>query len=234
MNNAQSPDRTDVWLTPRPILDALGEFDLDPCAPAVQPWPTARATYTEEDDGLAQPWFGRVWLNPPYSRPLLGRFMRRMAEHDHGVALIFARTETADFFGSVWERAAGLLFLRGRLTFHHADGTTGVGNAGAPSVLCAYGHDDAERLAFSGLDGQFVPLRLPRFVLGAALNLTWRDVVKDWVRRQSGPVALADLYRAFARHPKAAENPTYRATIRRVLQEGPFTRVARGVWVDNR
>lgn len=231
MNPKHSLDRTDVWLTPPAILDALGPFDLDPCAPPVQPWPTAGATYTEADDGLTQPWFGRVWLNPPYSRPLLGRFMRRMAEHDRGVALIFARTETADFFGSVWDRASGLLFLRGRLRFYREDGTPGSDTAGAPSVLCAYGADDAERLAFAGLDGQFVPLRLPRYVLGAALDLTWRDVVKEWVRRQRGPVRLDDLYRAFARHPKAASNPTYRATIRRVLQEGPFTRVARGVWV---
>lgn len=226
-------DTSDVWLTPVPIIDALGgadSFDLDPATPPVQPWPTARQRYTEADDGLALPWFGRVFLNPPYSRPLYSRFMERMAAHDHGVALIFARTETRDFFGCVWERAAGLLFLRGRLHFARPDGSV-AGNSGAPSVLCAYGADDAERLAFAGLDGQFVPLRLPRYVLGAALDLTWRDVVKEWVRRQRGPVRLDDLYRAFARHPKAANNPTYRATLRRVLQEGPFTRVDRGVWV---
>lgn len=93
MNPTHSPDRTDVWLTPRPILDALGAFDLDPCAPAAQPWPTARATYTEADDGLAQPWFGRVWLNPPYSRPLLGRFMRRMAEPTRDAALMRQRLD---------------------------------------------------------------------------------------------------------------------------------------------
>lgn len=34
------------WLTPRNIVDALGPFDLDPCAPIVRPWPTAVQHYT--------------------------------------------------------------------------------------------------------------------------------------------------------------------------------------------
>lgn len=226
-------DTSDVWLTPPHVIAALGgadSFDLDPATPPIQPWPTARARYTEADDGLARPWFGRVWLNPPYSRPLYTRFMQRMADHDQGVALIFARTETREFFGCVWERAAGLLFLRGRLRFHTPDGRVGHANGGAPSVLCAYGADEAERLAFSGLAGQFVPLALPRFVMGAVIEQTWREAVADWLRRHSGPARLDELYRAFARHPKAAENPTYRATIRRVLQEGPFERHGPGVW----
>lgn len=224
---------TDVWLTPPFVIEALGgadSFDLDPATPAVQPWATARARYTEADDGLAQPWFGRVWLNPPYSRPLYSRFMERMAAHDRGVALIFARTETRDFFGCVWERAAGLLFLKGRLDFLQVDGSRGWGNAGAPSVLCAYGADDAERLAFSGLAGQFVPLSLPRMIVGAVIERSWREAVHDWLREQRGPVRLDEMYRAFARHPKAAANPNYRAKIRQVLQQGPFERVDRGVW----
>jgi hypothetical protein len=224
---------SDVWLTPPSVIDALGgpdSFDLDPATPPVQPWPTARARYTEADDGLAQPWFGRVWLNPPYSRPAFSRFMARMADHDQGVALIFARTETREFFGCVWERAAGLLFLRGRLRFLAPDGTVGHANSGAPSVLCAYGADEAERLAFCGLAGQFVPLAVPRFIAGVELEQTWRDLVRAWLDRQGGPVRLDALYRAFARHPKARGNATYQATIRRTLQQGPFERHGGGVW----
>lgn len=224
---------SDVWLTPQAVIVALGgwtSFDLDPCTPEVQPWPTALDRYTERDDGLAQPWFGRVFLNPPYSRPLYTGFMDRMAAHDRGVSLIFARTETREFFRCVWERAAGLLFLRSRLSFHLPDGSLGVGNSGAPSVLCAYGHDEAERLAFSGLDGQFVPLALPRLFVGAIVDTTWRAAVLAWLRGQKGPARLDDLYRAFARHPKARANPNWQAKIRQVLQLGPFERVERGVW----
>lgn len=78
---------TDVWLTPPSIIKSLGEFDLDPCAPENRPWDTAKHHYTEADDGLSKPWFGRVWLNPPYSRDIIGLWMERMAEVGNGISL---------------------------------------------------------------------------------------------------------------------------------------------------
>lgn len=225
---------SDIWLTPPDVIEALGgpdSFDLDPCAPFRSRVRTARRAYSHVFwDGAALPWFGRVFLNPPYSRPAYTRFLERMADHDQGVALIFARTETRDFFDCVWERAAGLLFLRGRLKFLRPDGSLGIGNSGAPSVLCAYGAEDADALAFSGLDGQFVPLRLPRFVVVGLACRSWREEVRAWLRRQRGPVALADIYRAFADHPKAAANQNVPAKIRQVLQRGAGRRVGRGQW----
>lgn len=50
------------WLTPPEIIQALGPFDLDPCAPIVRPWDTAQTYYTIDDNGLLKEWFGRVWL----------------------------------------------------------------------------------------------------------------------------------------------------------------------------
>jgi hypothetical protein len=114
--------KNDEWLTPPEILEALGPFDLDPCAPVNRPWPMASRHYTIQDDGLMKPWEGRVWLNPPYGLQA-ERWLRRLAEHGNGIALIFARTETEAFFSQVWERATGLLFIRGRLTFYRVDGT---------------------------------------------------------------------------------------------------------------
>lgn len=223
-------DTSDVWLTPRRILDPLGPFDLDPCTPPEQPWPTAARRYTEADNGLIKPWEGRVWMNPPYSRPAYSQFMARMAEHDWGIALIFARTETRDFFAHVWESASGLLFLKGRVAFHRPDGSLGIGNSGAPSVLCAYGIEDADILASCGLAGAFVPLRLPRFFAAAALSPTWREAVLAWIRAQPGPISVADLYQAFAGHPKTRDNRHWKAKLRQVLQLGPFERVGRGEW----
>jgi len=61
------------YYTPVYILEAarqvLGTIDLDPasCA-AAQLNVKAAAYYTQEQDGLAQAWYGRVWLNPPYSK----------------------------------------------------------------------------------------------------------------------------------------------------------------------
>lgn len=163
----------DEWLTPPEIIAALGgpeSFDLDPCAPIKRPWPMAKEHYTIADNGLLKPWRGRVWFNPPYGGPsIVSPWMRRMADHGHGTTLIFARTETALFFETVWKRATALLFLEGRLYFHHVDGKRASANAGAPSVLIAYGEKDAEILERCPLAGMFVPLvwqdggrRLPR------------------------------------------------------------------------
>jgi hypothetical protein len=146
---------TDTWLTPPAILAALGPFDLDPCAaPEPRPWPTAARHIARPADGLAEPWEGRVWCNPPYSSP--GVWAARMAAHGHGTALIFARTETRWFVEYVWRRATALLFLEGRIGFLRLSGACGTSTAPAPSVLVAYGSEDAERLAGAGLSGAYI------------------------------------------------------------------------------
>jgi hypothetical protein len=150
---------TDEWITPREIIQALGPFDLDPCSPGDRrPWDTAARHLSIEDNGLAQQWDGRVWLNPPYSGA--AAWLERLAFHGVGTALIFARTETAAWHEHVWPHAAGLLFLRGRLTFHHVDGRRSGFNAGAPSVLVAYGSADTDVLASCTLPGRY--LEVPR------------------------------------------------------------------------
>jgi len=133
------------WITPPEIIRALGPFDLDPCASLPQPWPCARRQYTIEDDGLSQSWNGRVWLNPPYWREAW-KWMRRLALHRNGIALLIARTETSAWFPWVWDYADAVLFIKGRLTFFQPDGTKPSGNAGAPSALIAYGSECRSRL----------------------------------------------------------------------------------------
>lgn len=149
----------DEWLTPPSIVQALGPFDLDPCAPSDErrPWNIAKQHYSIEINGLALPWHGRVWCNPPYGLEA-ARWLDRLAQHGNGIALIFARTETAMFFDHVWDRADAALFLRGRLHFHHVDGTRAAANAGAPSVLVAYGQNNVEALVNSGIAGRLVYL----------------------------------------------------------------------------
>jgi hypothetical protein len=149
-----------IWLTPLRLLNSIGSFDLDPCAaPEPRPWPTAYRHITPPQDGLQMPWEGRVWLNPPYGSPaIIGPWMRKMAAHNHGTALVFARTETAIFFETVWKVATGILFLEGRLYFHRPDGKRADANAGAPSCLVAYGKIDADILEACNIDGHYVRL----------------------------------------------------------------------------
>lgn len=224
---------TDTWFTPPAIIEALGgweSFDLDPCSHVDRPWPTARQHYTIEDNGLIQRWVGRCWINPPYSIQLFTRFMARMAEHNHGTALAFARTETVPFQKYVWGAAAGVLFLRGRLNFHQADGTRAEKNGGAPSVLIAYGEQDMEILAAAPIDGHFVPLRLPSQFIVSALKLSWSQALAEFFAGCDEVVSLAELYRAFQRHPKTRSNQHWQAKLRQVLQRGQYERVEKGLW----
>lgn len=155
---------THDWITPREIIEALGgadTFDLDPCQSPTQPWPCALRGIVQPADGLASDWGvgSRVWLNPPYSvhaAAWLAKLARHAAGGGSGTALIFARTETEMFFDHVWGVAAAILFLEGRLHFHHPDGRRADANAGGPSCLIAYGERDAVALASSGLPGALV------------------------------------------------------------------------------
>lgn len=157
LGNEATVSGTDVWLTPPFILKALGEFDLDPCSSLNRPWDTAKKHYTIEDDGILQPWNGRVWCNPPYGKAM-NPFLKKMVDHGDGIVLIFARTETKAFFDYVWNGADAIMFLKGRLKFHYPDGKQG-GTAGSPSVLIAYGINNVKALENSGLDGRIVYLK---------------------------------------------------------------------------
>jgi phage N-6-adenine-methyltransferase len=58
-------DRGTRWDEFNPISDRFGGFTLDVAAAAHNA--KCDEFYTIEDDGLNQPWHGRVWCNPPYS-----------------------------------------------------------------------------------------------------------------------------------------------------------------------
>lgn len=153
----RSDSYTNEWYTPKYIIDSLGKFDLDPCAPSVPLFKTAEVMYNEFDDGLAQIWEGRVWLNPPYSRPLINKFMWRMTEHNRGTALIFSRTDTELFQTEVFGKASAVKFLKGRIKFLKPDGSES-GCPGCGSVLIAYGEEDANILECNELEGKFIRL----------------------------------------------------------------------------
>lgn len=141
------------WYTPSWVFEALGlEFDLDPCHPMGEPlpWVPADFRYTEEDNGLIQPWHGRVWLNPPYGREMW-KWLLRMHQHGNGMALIFARTDT-DWFHQYVAEASGVLFLNRRVQFVGRDGKPKpnkqgkVSSPGCGSMLVAWGKECRDTL----------------------------------------------------------------------------------------
>lgn len=143
------------WLTPIEIIKSLGEFDLDPCTPLNRPWDTAKNHYTIEDDGLKQDWFGRVWLNPPYSNKQITPFIQKMSKHRNGILLVFGRTDVNYWHKYIFPYADAFLFIKGRLKFYHASGEQGK-SATASSVLIAYGQENVIALENSKITGKIL------------------------------------------------------------------------------
>jgi hypothetical protein len=158
--------RSQVHITPYRFIEFLGPFDVDPCAADPRPWDCALRNIIEVENGLAQRWTGRVWLNPPFDRYQVGCWIQRLAEHGCGTALLHARCEAA-WFEPIWKHASAILFLADRIKFCRPDGTEQPANSGAPPVLAAFGDYDRQRLEQSKIPGAFVTSW--RFDGGAAL-----------------------------------------------------------------
>jgi hypothetical protein len=136
---------TPEWYTPRKVVDRVvkvfGHIDLDPCSnsndPAVANVPALRY-WTQADDGIAQPWHGKVYMNPPYGDEIVGwvaRLVAAYADHEiaEGIALLPARTDTA-WFQPLFQHH--LCFVRGRLKFSGSENS-----APFPSVVVYLGAD---------------------------------------------------------------------------------------------
>lgn len=148
------------WYTPAWIFDELGlKFDLDPASPhdheSAVP---AETKYTVFDDGLSKPWFGRVFINPPYG-PTTGQWISRLVSHGHGIALVFSRTDTT-WFHEAAKSATAILFVSGRIDFIPGhENKHKKARSGAGTVFFAFGNDCAKALMNMADRGFFVPLR---------------------------------------------------------------------------
>lgn len=81
---------SDEYYTPPWLFDELAvTFDVDVAAPATGRTCPAHTYYTQDDDGLTQPWHGMVWCNPPYSAP--EAWAQRFTEHGNGIWLSMLR-----------------------------------------------------------------------------------------------------------------------------------------------
>jgi len=221
--------RTHEWLTPPEIIKSLGDFDLDPCSPINRPWSTAKKHYTIEDNGLLLPWDGRVWCNPPYGKALAA-WLNKMALHNNGISLTFARTDTNAFHDYVFSTASSILWIKQRLTFYKVDGTPGNYNGGAPSILIAYGEQNSEALSRSGIKGAHLPVRsVPVIVVG--ISPTWRGVASIALTRLNGKAELRAIYDMveMIAPDKVRNNPHYKEKIRQQMG-AYFTRIRNGYY----
>ena len=115
------------WYTPPNIIKlvqrVMGEIDLDPASSATANEVVgATVFYSLRDNGLEKPWTGRVWMNPPYSQPLVTEFTQKLTLHvrtgevSEAIALVNNATET-NWFQEMLAVAHGVCFPKGRIRF---------------------------------------------------------------------------------------------------------------------
>jgi ParB family chromosome partitioning protein len=126
------------WYTPECYANAaqiaMGSINTDPASSEI-----ANATikaeqyFTIETDGRQQKWKGNVWMNPPYSQPLVTEFCNLLVdkfnnkEINQACVLVNNATET-NFYQNMLGSASAVCFIKSRVKFLDAEGKS----TGAP------------------------------------------------------------------------------------------------------
>ncbi|MCB0161744.1 MAG: hypothetical protein KDD83_26585, partial [Caldilineaceae bacterium] len=124
------------WYTPAEYIEAarvvMGGITLDPASSELANTKVrADYIYTADDDGLSEPWFGKVWLNPPYAAGLVDKFTSKLADEyvsgevEEAIVLVNNATETG-WFASLVSVASAVCFPSQRVRFWSPSGEPGA------------------------------------------------------------------------------------------------------------
>lgn len=126
------------WYTPAEYIEvarqAMGGIDTDPASNDIaNKTVKADVYYTSETNGLDKDWYGNVWLNPPYSQPLIQQFADKLVDEykkgnvKQACVLVNNATETK-WFRTIASVSSYIWFTAGRVKFIDKDGNA----SGAP------------------------------------------------------------------------------------------------------
>jgi len=147
------------WYTPPVYIEAarkvMGSIDTDPASSELaNKTVKAETYYTEQDDGRIQTWTGNVWMNPPYSQPLISEFSEAFAkkynagEFEQACVLVNNATET-NWYQSFLTYATAVCFLKGRVKFIDQNGDASGAPLQGQTVLYFGNNEDSFEEVFS-------------------------------------------------------------------------------------
>lgn len=146
------------WYTPARYIElarqVMGGIDTDPASSEVANRTVKAAQiFTQDDDGRAQAWTGRVWMNPPYAQPLIADFAEAVSakfqagEIEQACVLVNNGTET-QWFQRMLSASSAVCFPRSRIKFIDPEGNPSGAPLQGQAVLYMGGNVQAFLEAF--------------------------------------------------------------------------------------
>lgn len=142
------------WGTPSKYIESarkvMGSIDLDPASNDAAQMTVKAGSYCDEQrNGLTVPWFGNVWLNPPYGYGLAKPFMDRLVDQykksliESAIVLTNNTPDTNWWSETSGKYSSALCLLDHRISFINPD--TGEAERGNNrNQLFSYFGDDPE------------------------------------------------------------------------------------------
>lgn len=124
------------WYTPVEYINSakivMGDIDLDPASNDFsQTQIKAKKYFTSRNCGLSKEWLGKVWLNPPYSRGLLDKFIEKLVSEvnvEEYICLTNSSTDTR-WCHLLMDDANAMCLTKGRISFLNENGLKSKGNS---------------------------------------------------------------------------------------------------------
>jgi len=132
-HNTGSSDNQESY-TPQKYIDSvyavMGEIDIDPASNDIaNKTVDAKTYYTKETNGLDKPWYGNVFLNPPYNQPDIKYFINKLIEEYNlgntlqAILLTNDNTDTT-WFQDALKTSSCVCLHSGRINFYKPNNTT--------------------------------------------------------------------------------------------------------------
>ncbi len=161
MTHVKHNSGNNEWYTPIPYLNAarqaMGGIDCDPASSDVANRAVGATTFfTQEQDGLSRAWHGRVWLNPPYSQPLVRLFCEAVVlkywDGEIQQAVVMANNATETKWAKVlFDAASAVCFPTGRIRFIDLNGGASLAPLQGQMIIYLGNYAVRFREAFAGL-----------------------------------------------------------------------------------